>query len=275
MKKKWLIFISLLVMGFIVSACSSTEGQKLEEIYANATEASENLDSLAMTIESEQTFEVEGEDGSGETNSPLPTDVPIQSTIESEMQMDPVAFHQTIETMGQSMEQYYTEEGFYMTSPMEDGWMKAPKELLDQMNAISAQQQTPASQLETLKDYVDEFNLETEGSNYILSFSSKGENVQKLIEDSIEETMPEGMFSEEMMAGVEVNELSYRFAIDKDSYYPQNMNMDMSMTVEENGESITIQQSMYGEYSRFNEIEEITIPEEVTETAKEMPDIEG
>lgn len=272
MKKKWLIFISLLAMGFIISACSSTEGQKLEEIYANATEASENLDSLAMTIESEQTFEVEGEDGSGESNSPLQTDVPIQSTIESEMQMDPVAFHQTIETMGQSMEQYYTEEGFYMTSPMEDGWMKAPKELLDQMNAVSAQQQTPASQLETLKDYVDEFNLETEGSNYILSFSSKGENVQNLIEDSIEETMPEGMFSEDMMAGVEVNELRYRFAIDKDSYYPQNMNMEMSMTVEENGESITIQQSMSGEYSRFNEIEEITIPEEITETAEEMPD---
>ncbi|RWZ54850.1 hypothetical protein EQV77_12030 [Halobacillus fulvus] len=273
MKKHMLLLLSTLAILLFATACSSSEAEKLDDIYQKAAEASEELKSFAMTIDSEQIIEMTGAESTDEAN-PFTGGMPIQTTIESEMQTDPVAFYQTIEMMGQTMEQYYTPEGLYMTSPLEDGWMKAPKEFVDQLNTMSAQQQTPADQLDMLKDYVDEFSLETEGSNYILTFTSEGENVQNLIEDSLKETMPEGQMPADIMESMTVNKVDYQFVIDQETYYPQTMDVEMDFTVDENGEQMNIKQSLHGEYSRFNEIEEITVPQEIIDEAKEI-DMEG
>jgi hypothetical protein len=173
------------------------------------------------------------------------------------------------------MEQYYSDEGLYMTMPSKEGWFKAPKELTEQLNSISAQEQTPGSQLESLKDYIDDFNLETKDSNYILTLTSEGENVQKLFEEAMKETMPEGQIPEEMMKGLTVNKLSYKFVIDKESYYPQTMDIEMYYTFDQNGQQMEIQQNINGQYSKFNEVGEITIPQDVKDGAKEIDGAES
>lgn len=271
-KKTWIALIGLAVVSLMMTACSASEAQKLDEIFTKSTEASESLDNFAMEMVSEQTFETEGEEGS----SPLPTGVPFTTELDSKIQMDPMAFHQTIkmDMMGNTeMEQYYTEDGFYIKPSEEEGWMKASKELQDQLNALSTQQQTPAEQLKQVEDYIDEFNLESDDTNYVLSFSSSGEDVQKMMEDTIDKVIPEGTFPEGMMDGITINSIDYEYTIDKESYYPKHMVMNMNMTIEQNGQKVTVDQSMNGTYSQFNEIGEITVPEEVIQNAKEMPDL--
>ncbi|ARI76732.1 DUF6612 family protein [Halobacillus mangrovi] len=268
--KKLTFAISILMVMLLISACSSTEGEKIKEVYTKSTEASKNLKNFAMKMKTEQIINTGEKNSEEKTNSPVPTEIPITSTIYSEMQVEPLAFHQTVETMGQTIEQYYSEDGLYMTMPTKEGWFKAPKELTEQLNTLTAQEQTPVSQLESLKEYIDEFNLETEGSNYILTLSSEGQNVQNLFEEAIKETMPEGQITEELMQGLNVNKMDYEFVIDKESYYPQTMNISMDYTLEQGGQKMDIQQKMFGEYSKFNEIGEITIPQEVKDKAKEI-----
>ncbi|KHE68247.1 DUF6612 family protein [Halobacillus sp. BBL2006] len=275
MKKKLTLAISILMMLLFISACSSTEGAKIEEVYTKSAEATENLKSFAMKMETEQVVKMGEESTDSEANSPVPTGVPITSTIDSEMNVEPLAFHQTVKTMGQEMEQYYSNDGLYMTMPSKEGWFKAPKELTEQLNSLSAQEQTPGSQLESLKEYIDEFNLETEDSNYILTLTSEGENVQKLFEEAMKKTMPEGQIPEEMMKGLTVNKLSYKFVIDKESYYPQTMDIKMDYTFDQNGQQMEIQQNINGQYSKFNEVGEIIIPQDIKDGAKEIEGAES
>ncbi|MCP3028306.1 DUF6612 family protein [Halobacillus sp. A5] len=249
------------------TACSSAEGQEAKDVFEKSAEASEELESFSMKMEMVQNMDVDSED----TEAAVPGGVPIETTMDSDMQMDPVAFHQTVDFMGQSMEQYYTEDGMYMSMPGEDGWFKAPEELLDQLNQISSEEQSPGNQLENLKDYVDEFDLEENDNSYTLSFTSEGENVQSLIEESMEEMFPEGTMPEDTLEGLTVDKVEYSFKVDKDSYYPRKLDAKMDFTMDVEGEETAISQEMSGTYSNFNNVKEIQIPEEVTEDAEELP----
>lgn len=271
-----MVLISIILSVTLLTACSSTEGTKIENIYTKASEASKNLDNFAMKVESEQLIETGKDEGSSEENpSSVPYGGPITSTIVSEMQKEPLAFHQTVKTMGQTIEQYYSEDGLYMKLSTKEGWYKAPKELVEQINSMTAQQQAPGAQLESLKRAVDEFDLEEKNSSYILSLSSEGENVKDLFEGSLKETLPNGQVPEELMKDVTFKKVSYQFTIDKESYRPQSMNIDMEFTMDQNGQPITVEQSMHGEYSRFNEVGEVTVPQEIKDQAKEIEKIES
>lgn len=272
MLKKSSVVITTLLLVLTLSACSSTEGKKIEEVLTKSSDVSENLESFAVKTESEQTIQLE----SNETNGLPQGGIPIVSTIDAVHQVEPEAFYQTVETMDQVTEQYYTEKGLYMTSPTQDGWVKAPENILDQIQAMSAESQTPAEQLQHLEKYVEDFQLKQEEENYILTFQSNVENAQQLVEDAVQENLPADEIPEELLNTLDVNELKYRMVINKDTYYPQTFSMDMDFNMEEeNGERIQLQQSLYSEFSRFNEIEEITIPQNILDEAEEIEDMPG
>ncbi|GGF32958.1 hypothetical protein GCM10010954_35170 [Halobacillus andaensis] len=266
--KNSMITLAAFSLLLIVSACSSAEGEKAKEVFKKSAAASEELDSFSMEMEMTQKMNVESED----SEEGIPDGIPLQTTMNSDMQMDPVAFYQTVEFMGQSMEQYYTEDGMYMTVPGEENWYKAPEELVDQLNQISSEEQSPGNQLENLEEYVDEFNLEEKENSYLLSFSSEGENVQALIEESVEEMFPEGTMPEDALEGLTVEQVNYTFEVDKESYYPKQLDAEMNFTMNMEGEETSIHQTMSGSYSNFNEVGEIEIPSEVIEQAEDLPD---
>ncbi len=67
-----------------------------------------------------------------------------------------------------------------------------------------------------------------------------------------------------------IKNIEYEIYIDKETFYPSklNMNMDMDITVE--GETISLKQIISGEYLDYNQIGEITVPQEIVDTAFEM-----
>ncbi|MGP4076580.1 DUF6612 family protein [Halobacillus sp. K22] len=276
MKLKLIMLISTLAAFILISGCASSEGAKVEDIYTKAAEASKSLDNFAMTIESKQIIDMGMETGTdGSEDSLVPGSIPIATTIDSKMQTDPVAFHQTVEMMGQTIEQYYTEDGLYMTMPTKEGWYKAPKQIVNQLNAMSAQQQNPASQLENLEDYVDEFELEESDSSYTLSFHSEGENVKKLLNDSLNEMLPKDQVPEDLMEKMTVNKVDYTFIVNKETYYPESVDMEMDFTINQNGENTHMVQTMKGKYSQFNEVGNISVPEKVKTNAKVIEGMES
>ncbi|WP_101843221.1 DUF6612 family protein [Halobacillus sp. Marseille-P3879] len=267
MKLKLIPFAILSLL--FITACSSAEGEKAKDVFEKSAAASEELESFSMDMEMTQNMDV----NSSNSEEAVPEGVPLKTKMDSDMQMDPVAFYQTIEFMGQSMEQYYTEEGMYMSMPGEDGWFKAPEDLVDQLNQISSEEQSPGNQLENLEGYVDEINLGEDDNSYILSFSSEGENVQSLIEDSLEETFPDGTMPEDAMEDLTVEKVDYSFEVDKESYYPRKLDAELDFTIEMDGEKTSINQVISGNYSNFNKVEDIQIPDDVKENAEELPDM--
>ncbi|ASF40223.1 hypothetical protein CEH05_14160 [Halobacillus halophilus] len=277
MKMKLVMLISTLTAFILISGCASSEGAKVEEIYTKAAEASKSLENFAMKVESKQIIDTGMETGndSGSEDSLVPGSIPIVTTIDSKMQTDPIAFHQTVEMMGQTIEQYYTEDGLYMTMPTKEGWFKAPKQVVKQLNAMGAQQQNPASQLENLKGYVDEFKLEEGESTYTLSFHSEGENVKKLLSNSLNEMMPTEQVPDDLMKNMTVNKVDYTFVVNKETYYPSSVDMEMDFSIKQNGENTHMVQTFTGEYSDFNEVGNISVPEKVKSNAKEIEGMES
>ncbi|MFZ0476754.1 MAG: DUF6612 family protein [Halobacillus sp.] len=277
MKFKLFMLVSTLTAFILISGCASSEGAKVEDIYTKAAEASKSLENFAMKVESKQIIDTGMETGneSGSEDSLVPGSIPIVTTIDSKMQTDPIAFHQTVEMMGQTIEQYYTEDGLYMTMPTKEGWFKAPKQVVKQLNAMSAQQQNPASQLESLKDYVDEFKLEEEESTYTLTFHSEGENVKKLLNDSMNKMLPKEQVPDDLMKQMTVNKVDYTFVVNKDTYYPSSVDMEMDFSINQNGENTHMVQTFTGKYSDFNEVGNISVPEKVKSNAKEIEGMES
>ncbi|WP_181349496.1 DUF6612 family protein [Thalassobacillus sp. CUG 92003] len=275
MKRRVWGIACVLMAVFVLTACSASEQAKLQDIYSQANEASKELDSLAVDMTMEQQMDLTGITGAdGKENLPGMNGMNMESEIQAEMITDPLALHQTMTMMGQEVEMYYKEDEMYISQPGTNGWMKAPKEMMKQINQMTNVQQTPAEQLDLLKDYVDDFTMEEDDDHYTLSFSSKGDNVKQLIEETMKQALPEDQWDDQMMDAVTVEQLSYTFKIAKDTHYPESFDMAMEFTVDENGETSTISQKVNGDYSKFNEIGDIEIPQEVSENATEMPNLQ-
>ncbi len=276
MKHKLMLLMSVLLVIGLMGACSSTEGSKIADIYSKSTAASKDLNSFSMKADSVQWVRMGDMESKKTVNGKeIPGGLPMQTTIDADIQIDPAAFHQHVTSMGQTTEQYYTEDGFYMSSPGNEKWMKAPKEYLDQLNQLAEAQKTPAQQLEKLQDYVDEFDLDQKDGQYILSFHSEGENVKDLLKDTMKETFPEGKLPKDLLDNVTIKNVDYTFKIDKESYYPTAIDMEMNFTIDDQGKKTHIKQTLNGIYSDYNQIGEISVPDKIQKSAKELPDMQS
>ncbi|UOQ46084.1 hypothetical protein MUN89_09290 [Halobacillus salinarum] len=194
----------------------------------------------------------------------------MKTSIEAKVHADPLAYHQTVQTMGQSIEQYYTTDGFFISQPGSNQWVKAPDNMVEKMSQITAADQMPAKQLSKLKDYVDDFNLEEKEGNYILTFHSKGEDVQELIKNTMKENFPEAKLPKDLFKKLTINDVTYRYTINKESYYPKAIDIEMNFSIDNGGQKTSVKQTLSGTYSDYNELGNITVPKEIKSSAGEI-----
>ncbi|SDK08876.1 DUF6612 family protein [Sediminibacillus albus] len=262
MKRKRFLLLAgcSFLLAFFTAACSSTESSKLEDIYQNSLVASEELKNFEISADVSQTI------GTGEAG------FPVSSTITSQIQMEPMAFYQTMESMGQTIEMYYADQNLFVKDPEQNKWIKGPEDLVGQLNNLSGQeQQNPAKQLKELEQYTEEFSLEETEDAYLLSLSANGDEFKDLLKAELGSTIPKDQLTEDMVESISINKLDYAFTISKDNYYPQAMTMDMDLDVDENGVTTNIVQTFDATYSKFNQLDEIKVPQEAIDSAEEMP----
>ncbi len=258
--KKFITMAACSLALLVALVGCSAEEKSLQDIYNNAIEASNELNSYHMDMNMDMDMSMPGLPGQKTT-------IKSQSDIVTE----PMAMHQTMEMMGQNIEMYYTKEGMYMQQPGTDQWMKAPKEMMDQLTQMSQAQQKPGEQLKQLKKYVEEFNLEEKENSYVLSVSSSEGKMKGFVKEMLEQNLPENTMNEDILKGITIKKLDYTFTVSKENYYPEALDLNMNLEIDQNGETSTIKQHIEATYSKYNEIEEITVPEKVKKNAKEMP----
>ena len=258
----------------ILSACSETtesggeikvdEGVNAQEVFEKSIEAQEDVKSFKMNADVTQTI------GSGDD------EMEMKSQIEADMVMEPMAFHQIIDMTANGeamqMESYFTEEGFF--TKQGDQWMKFPDEMTETLLSMQKSQIDPVQQMEMLKEYVDEFTLEEEEDTYIMTLKASGDKFQQLIDKAIQEMGAQNEMMQGSMDKMKVNEVAYTYSIDKENYLPVQFKMDMDSEMTMDSETVSMVMDLDSTYDQYNEIGDITIPEEVIENAEKMPGME-
>lgn len=273
----WKKGLMLLFLTSVLAACGS--GEDAAEVFEQAQQASDSLESVAMDMEMSQQVEAEGTGGEGEN-------IEMAITSSGKMQLEPLIVHQTMnvessmgETMGlpqQDMEQYVTEDAMYMTNPMSGEWMKAPQAMQEQLNqGLSLENQSPVNQLDMFQEHISDFSMEESGDTYTFNVSATGEEMEALMRDVMEDAGG-GMMNEEMLEQISINDTDITFVLEKETYYPKEVDMTMDLSMEEQGQTVHLTQDTHMTYSDYNNIEELNVPEEVVNNAEEMeiPDLQ-
>ncbi|KMM38974.1 DUF6612 family protein [Guptibacillus hwajinpoensis] len=265
---------SLIVTVFIVlAACSGTTesggeisvdiGIDAQEVFEKSIAAQEDVTSFRMMANMNQTFDSNEEE------------VEITSKIDSNMVVDPLAFHQVIDMNANGeamqMESYYSEAGFFMKQGEE--WMEFPDEMTDSLLTMQQSQADPSEQMEMLKKYVDEFKLVENEGTYVMTMKATGEKYQELLDETVENMGQQNEMLQGFTEQLKVNEVEYTLTIGKADFLIREFQMKMDSEITMEDESISMLMEMDSQFENYNEIEEVTVPEEVIQQAKEMPGI--
>lgn len=239
----------------------------LEEVFQKSADASDELKSFSVEMNLAQDMSL------GEETMKTNSDISMDVTAE------PLAFYQNMKMnmAGESMdmESYFTEDGFYMYEASSAQWMKFPQEMSDQLLQMSDQQTNPGEELKNLEQFADDFKFEQDDKNYILTLDASGDEFNEFIKETAMESLPPQMAegigtSEDLLEGIKINSVKYDILIDKETFYPSSLDMTMDMEMDIEGETITMVQTIKGDYTDYNNIDSITVPQEVLDTAVDM-----
>lgn len=272
-------------LALSLGACSTTASPEadvknksdltLEEVFKNTVQADSELSSVHMDMEINQVTH-------DETNKK--ESMNMNTTSSTDLVMDPMTMYQTStvlmkldESEGNEIpvaqvEMYLTEEEIYLKDDMQNQWTILPNEMADLMKDSALQESSlPENQLKQFQPYLDQFTFKQDDETFILQRSLKGDQADEILKEGME------MMNEElqasfngMMEDISISDMELKMWIDKESFNTVKMELQQSIEMNQNGETVTMEQTMQSEFSKFNEFGSIEVPAEVTESAIEM-----
>ncbi|ALA51916.1 hypothetical protein CAY60_012435 [Shouchella clausii] len=249
MKKYGLAVVSVLVGAGALTACGdNATGEEIEQLLTDSNEAMGNLNSYAVETA------VHSDDFENNASLQLTRD-PVALTNEHR-QPDAVSGETDVNTE-------FIEDGiYYYEEPSIGEWIKLDAE---EAGITGAESLRPAeAQLDMMKQYSDQLELNDKGDDYILSASGTDGELKELALE-----MAGGQQAKEM--GLEVTDFDIEIVIDKSSLLQKEATMTLGFQMpnqQENEEEADVQtQSLTSTYSQFNEVEDIHVPDEVTNEA--------
>ncbi len=289
--KNWIKGMAAGVLALGLAACNApaepktdTEtGKKVElekpsgltaqEVFDKATEASAQQKSMKAAMNINQLIEIPSQD------------LTMNSKIKMDMDMvvDPLTMYQKMDVdMGEqgtmAMEVYMTEEGFFMNESGSGQWIKLPGEMYGELLG-EVGSADPTLDMSMFNEFIEDFKFEQTNDEYILKLSASGDKFSKLFKEIAMENLPSGVDANveaaELMKNIEVKSLEYEIFIDKKTFYTNAFNMKMDMTMIIEGEEMRIDQKVNAKLSKINEIEKITIPQEVIDNALDINEVMG
>lgn len=281
--KKWMKGLAIGFLALALAACGDVANEPadakpgtdkakeseltLEEVFNKAQEAAEKVESMHADMVIDQ--HLASPDAGAE----------MDSTIKMKMDLvqNPLTMYQVMEMEmadegTAKTEMYLTEDGFFMYDPESGEWLKLPAEFYEEATATMNTGEDATVDYAGLKEFVEDFKFEQNDDAYILKLKASGEKFNKLIQDELESTGILDELSEvetEAVDNMKINELEYEIFIDKETFDTTAFNLKMDMEISAEGETLQIKQDIQSKISRINEIQEITVPQEILDNAIE------
>ncbi|WP_059051161.1 DUF6612 family protein [Paenibacillus senegalimassiliensis] len=233
----------------------------LEELIQKTLEASAGVKSFTMEADVQQDMVLTY--GTEQTNEKVGITVKVDSTRE------PLGVYQVINmsssTGEREIKQYITDEGIY--SSIAGAWVKYPDELRDELVAGVEETVAPENQLEQFKSITDKVNIADEGTEYVLTAEVLGEGVKELAKSLMSQSGGGNDELGEMINQMEIQEISMKYAVNKDNFYPVQSDVVIKANMDMDGRKIEMDMVMVNKFSNYNEVAEIKIPQEVKDSA--------
>lgn len=272
--KKWFMAAAGTVLLLALAACGQTaevdEPDDSEVVVKSDLSAKDVLEKTSAASEAQQSMHADME--IVQTLQMGEETQDIHSKIDMDLIMEPLTVRQTMamEVEGEetALDLFITKEGFFMKDPASGQWMKFPGDMYEEM--VGAVNQPVDFTM--YEQFAEEFTVEETADAYVLSMKGSGEKFSALMQDIMEQNMPAAMDEEqlEVLSNMNVEQIDMKFTVDKKTFYTKDFDIDMVMTVEEQGEQVRMTQNMKGVVSKINEIDEIVVPKEVIENAADM-----
>lgn len=282
--KKWLIAIISISM-LLLAACSDTatpsddtskeneSSLTAEDVYEKAMEQLDTLESVGFDMQMEQTMEF-GEEESVRSLADISGEIieePFMMYQNGSIEMD----SNPIGLMEINLEMYAEDDVVYIYEDMFNNWMKGSLDDLSAAGLEVGEEQSPFSHIEDLEEYIDEFTFEQTDDTFIFKLETDNDKFKQLLLEEIQDFQMDMDGNEDVLESLEIDQLHYTFIIDKETFDTLSFSMDFSIQLTENGETISVASIIDAEFSNFNGIEEIVIPDEVIEEAIDGDDALG
>lgn len=192
------------------------------------------------------------------------------SHITGNVSMNPLAQYLNMNTDSDmdgvtESEMYITEEAMYMSDPETGGWLSLSIEQGGMMGDISAI--ISEAQLYYFEEIHDMFDLTEENNHYVMAYEGAGEEFKEVAFGALKDIAGDDAY--ESMTGM-IQEISgkYVFTIDKSTFHIVAMKMDIEQTMDMGVSKIDSKEQIAYEYSGFNEVEKVVVPDDVVENAQ-------
>ncbi|MFB5660457.1 DUF6612 family protein [Alteribacillus sp. HJP-4] len=249
----------------------AAEEMSAEDILTKSHEAMAEVNSFHSTMNIEQMMDMNGEE------------MPMDMTISMDTVLEPMSFYQVLNMPDPStgeeieFEQYLTEDGMtYMSDHTDDEWLKAEGDEMGTLE-MANMDMTPQEQVEMLQDFTDEITVEEEDGRYAVKVEGSGEELMEIAEEfAMMESNPqmEGQM-EQVMEAMEIKNFHYVLYINQETFYQEEVDMNMEMEIQEEDQTMSISQSIQATFSEFDEIGEIEVPQEIVDNAVDMEDVQA
>jgi hypothetical protein len=236
-----------------------------EDILMKSTEEMADVKSYAMNIDANIDMNIDGEQMS----------MPMQ--MEGRYTVDPFMGHTTTTTALEgeefAVDSYFDGEAVYMD--LGGMWAKMTFDTEELPEDIKAQLQgyDPSQEIEELKAVSDYIDLKEQEGHYIITIDSSNDTVKKFILEKMNSLNGDMMMthdSEQALEAMNIQSLSYKVMVDKNTFLVSQLEMSMSLTINDGEMPVDMKMDMTTKYNQYNEIESIVVPQEAIEQAIEM-----
>ncbi|WP_077305436.1 DUF6612 family protein [Terribacillus halophilus] len=257
----WLVLVlALFLTGCGTDSASSeetgSEKKKTaspEEILEKTNKASKDLKSYSMTTSQE--MELTGPDGASqftETNG---------KTI---AETDPMAMHIDMTTADQAVEMYVKDNIMYMKEPVSGSWIKLDIGTEMGSQYLNEQLSKPIDeQIQQVKDLAESIKVTDNGDSYTMDIKIAADKMNEFLESQ----MGSSGMDMSAMGDIEYDKFTYAVNINKETYFPESMTLEMNMNITVDGETGQLKMVSDNTFEDFNETEPIEIPAEAKDAA--------
>lgn len=234
----------------------------VDELIKKSAEASENMKSFAMDSNIKQNIVL----GEGESKQ----EQKIDMTMKTETTLNPMEMYQEIQMDipgegKQNIKQYITQNGVY--SSVDDQWFQLPEESVKEiMSSMEMTSEGPEKQLEQFKSIAKDTKVTEEGDSYILTADVSGDSLKELAKSYMNQAGGNDQTAA-MMEQMNIKSMKIIYGVNKDTYLPTKSDVDMVMSMEQEGQSVSLDMKMKSTYSKLNEVEKIEVPKEALDSA--------
>lgn len=267
-----LTIIALIGCGDTAAPISGTQDESnltVQQVFEKAIERQQNLENVHVDVDMEQYSEttVGAETVQFSTTSNLAMDMqqsPLAMFTKGTVSMDMLG-----EKVDMPIEMYMTEQdGFYMLNSETNEWLKLPDEQYEQLLAQTGASNDPTEQLQQLEQFVEEFEFKQDNANYLLTLTIEGDKFTEFIMGQLGTSLGEaGEMSGDAFEKMTFENSTYHLKIAKDTFDTKEIQMDLTMLMDIQGQQMKMSSDVTMHYSQFDELDEMIIPEEVKNKA--------